>query len=215
MRYVLAVCFEDDAKAYEALTTLKELDGQDQVELTGAAVVVRQEDGRVVVKDSVGDTGLVGTATGGIIGLLIGVLGGPLGVLVGGATGLLVGSLFDLDDDEETTTVLSAVSRSVRVDHTALLAEVEEPSPDVIDAAMGGLGGTVTRETVDAVNSEIAAAETAQRKAKKQARRHLREERQAQRSADVHAKIAALKAKLHHRKPTSDDRKTASRTAAR
>src|SRR4051794_27076659 len=98
MENVLAVNFGDDAEAYKALTLLEELDEQGQAKLTGAAVVVRGEDGRVDIKDEVGDTSYEGTATGGIVGLLIGILGGPLGVLIGGATGLLIGSLFDMDD---------------------------------------------------------------------------------------------------------------------
>src|ERR1700759_2520505 len=89
---VLAINFTDDGNAYEALTTLKELDEQGQVKLEGAAVVLRSEDGSIAVKDEVGDIGYEGTATGGVIGLIVGILGGPIGVLVGGATGIPIGS---------------------------------------------------------------------------------------------------------------------------
>jgi uncharacterized membrane protein len=92
MDSVLAVTFTEDSKAYEALSSLKELDDQGQVDLAGAAVVVRREDGHLETKDQAGDTELEGTAVGGIVGLIIGILGGPLGVLLGGATGLLIGS---------------------------------------------------------------------------------------------------------------------------
>jgi len=203
MDNVLAVNFDEDSKAYEALTTVKELDGQDQIKLTGAAVVLRQEDGRVVTKDTVGDTGLTGTATGGIIGLLIGILGGPFGVLIGGAEGLLIGSLFDVSSAEETESVLSAISRSVRVGHAALLAEVDEQSPEVIDSAMARLGGTVERKSLDELKAEIAAAEDAQRAATKEARKHLLEQRHAQTTDKIHAKTQDLKAKLPHDKPVS------------
>src|SRR6185295_8396186 len=114
----------------------KELDGQGQLSLEGAAVVVRNDDGRIDIKDEVGDTGYEGTATGGIVGLIIGVLGGPFGVLLGGATGVLIGSLFDLDDLDTTESLLGEMSRSVRVGHDAVLAEVTEQSPEVVDAAM-------------------------------------------------------------------------------
>src|SRR6266540_3023605 len=106
MENVIAVSFAEDANAYEALTNLKELGDQGQVELAGAAVVVREEDGKIVVKDEVGDIGYTGTATGGVVGLVIGILGGPVGVLLGGATGVLIGSLFDLDDVDDTDSVL-------------------------------------------------------------------------------------------------------------
>src|ERR1700742_1685877 len=104
---VLAINFTEDANAYEALTTLKDLDGQGQLGLEGAAVVLRYEDGSIAIKDEVGDIGYEGAATGGVIGLIVGILGGPIGVLLGGATGVLVGSLFDLDDLDETDSVLA------------------------------------------------------------------------------------------------------------
>ena len=80
---VAVVTFEQDSEAYEALSSLKELDSQGKVELRAAAVVIRADDGKVIIKDEVGETYGVATATGGIIGLLIGVIGGPLGVLIG------------------------------------------------------------------------------------------------------------------------------------
>ena len=44
----LAVSFEDDRNAYNALTVLKELDSQRRVGVQEAVLVVRGEDGRVV-----------------------------------------------------------------------------------------------------------------------------------------------------------------------
>jgi uncharacterized membrane protein len=197
MESVLAINFAQDPNAYEALTTLKELDGQGQVTLAGAAVVLRNEDGGIDIKDEVGDTGYEGTATGGIVGLIVGILGGPFGVLLGGATGVLIGSLFDLDDQDDTESVLGEMSRSVRVGHDAVLAEVNEQSPEVVDSAMERLGGTVVRRPLDDVEAEIAVAEDAQRAAKQEARKRLHEQRREQRKEQVQQKIAELKSKLN------------------
>jgi uncharacterized membrane protein len=198
MDSVIAVTFGEDSKAYEALTTLKELDGQDQIALAQGAIVIRHQDGHLETKDLVGDDSYTGTASGGLIGLVIGILGGPFGVLLGGATGLLIGSLFDIDDEEETESALAHIGQSVRVDHTTLLAQIDEPSPEVIDSAMVALGGTVDRQSLDDVEAEIAAAEDAQRAAKRAARKELHEKRRSQAKEKIHAKIEELKAKLHH-----------------
>jgi uncharacterized membrane protein len=197
MENVLAVNFDEDSKAYSALTSLKQLDQQGQVKLGGAAVVIRSEDGHIETKDEIGDTDFAGTATGGVIGLIIGVLGGPLGVLLGGYTGVLVGSLYDMADADDTESALSAVARSVRPGRPALIAVATEQSNEVIDAAMSTLGGTVVRRDLDLVLSEIAAAEDAQRAAEREARKKLHDERQAKVKHDVDAKIAELKAKVH------------------
>ena len=201
MENVIAVSFTEDANAYEALTNLKELGDQGQVDLEGAAVVVREDDGKIVVKDEVGDNGYTGTATGGIVGLIIGILGGPLGVLLGGATGVLIGSLFDMDDADDTESVLEDVSRAARVGRPTLMADVSEESPDAIDAAMERLGGTIVRRPLEDVEAEIAALEDAQSAAKKAARKRLHEQRRAETKEKIQAKIAELKAKLHIDRP--------------
>jgi uncharacterized membrane protein len=197
---VLVVSFADDARPYEAITVLNELDAQGQIRLTEAAVVTRADDGRLIAKDQVGDDVPVNSMSGGLLGLLIGVLGGPVGVLLGGATGLLVGSLFDLDVADDTDSVLGEISKSISVGHTALLAQLIEQSPEVVDAAMARLSGSVVRRATYDVEAEIAAAEKAQREAKKEARKELRRARHEKNKAEAHEKVEELKAKLHHRK---------------
>jgi uncharacterized membrane protein len=195
---VISVSFDPDSNAYTALTALKELDSQGQLNLEAAAVVLRGEDGQIEVKDRVGSNDFAGAASGGLLGLLIGIIGGPLGVLIGGTYGLMLGSLVDLDELEETDSVLSQISASARPGHTALLAQVTEQSPEVVDTAMASLGGSVLRRSVDDVEAEIAAAEKAQREAKREAAKELRRGRRERGEQQVHAKVEQLKAKMPH-----------------
>ncbi len=188
---------ENDKNAYQALTDLKQLDTQDQIKIAGAAVVTRDLAGHVEVKSEVGDDPYTGTASGGVIGLLIGIVGGPLGVLIGGATGFLYGSALDIDEVETTESALSEISKQIKPTRTALLAQVKEQSPEVIDTAMGRLGGEVMRRPLVDVEQEIAAAEEAQRKAKHEARKELHKARVEKSQEDAHAKVEELKSKLH------------------
>ena len=201
---VLVVTFgenpENDKNAYQALTDLRQLDTQGQIEIADAGVATRDLDGRVEIKSEVGNMPYEGTASGGLIGLLAGIIGGPLGVLIGGSTGLVVGSLFDIDDATTTESVLADISKQVKPTRTAVLAQVTEQSPEVIDAAMARLGGEVLRRPVVDVEEEIAAAEKAQRKAKHEARKELHEARVEKSKADAHAKVEELKSKLHRTK---------------
>ena len=202
---VLVVTFgedpENDKNAYQALTDLKQLDSQGQIKIAGGAVVTRDLDGRVDVKSEIGNDPYTGTAAGGMIGLLVGIIGGPLGVLLGGATGVLVGSLFDIDDVETTESVLSDISKQVHPTRTAVLAQVTEQSPEVIDTAMARLGGEVMHRPVVDVEQEIAAAQEAQRKAKREARKELHKARNEKHKEAAHAKVEELKSKL--RQPTA------------
>jgi uncharacterized membrane protein len=204
---VLVVSFGDDperdANAYQALTDLKQLDSQGQIKIAGAAVVTRDPDDRVDVKSELANDPYVGTASGGIIGLLVGIIGGPLGVLLGGTYGMLVGSLFDIDDVETTESVLREISNQVHATRTAVLAQVTEQSPEVIDTAMARLGGEVMRRPVFEVEQEIAAAQDAQRKAEREARSELRKARLEKNKDDAHAMVEELKSKLHRSKAGS------------
>ena len=164
-----------------------------------AVVAQRATDGTLTVKDRVGSPELVGTAGGGLTGLLVGILGGPVGVLIGGSTGLLVGSLFDLDEAEQVETSLGQLSKSIEPEATAMLAVVTEPSPEIVDAAMAALGGTVLRRSVAEVEAEVAAIEKAESKAAREAQLELmRSQRDHDRDA-AHAKVEALKAKVARR----------------
>jgi uncharacterized membrane protein len=197
---VLVVTFgedpENDKNAYQALTDIKQLDSQGQIKIAGAAVVTRDPDGRVDTKSELGEEPYAGIASGGVIGLLIGIIGGPLGMLLGGAYGALVGSLFDIEEVETTESVLGEISKQVQPERTALLAQVIEQSPEVIDTAMAKLGGEVMRRPVADVEEEIAAAQEAQRKAKREARKELHKARVEKTKADAHAKVEEIKSKL-------------------
>jgi uncharacterized membrane protein len=192
---VIAVSFDDDRNADTAMTRLKELDAKGRVVIQQAVVVVRGEDGQVVEADRTESSLMLGTASGGVIGLLIGIIGGPLGMLIGGAGGLYAGALFDIHDAGEVESALAAISSSVRVGRTALLAVVTEQSPDVIDTSMSGLGGTVLRRSVADVEAEVAAAKKAQRKAKLEGRKELIRGRQQHGKAAISANTAELKDK--------------------
>ena len=201
---VLVVTFGDDPEhdtnAYQALTELRQLDSQGQIKIAGAAVVTRDTGGRVDVKSEVGNDSYVGSASGGIIGLLVGIIGGPVGMLLGGTYGALVGSLFDIDDIATTDSVLGEISNQVQPTRTAVLAHVTEQSPEVIDTAMARLGGQVMRRPVFEVEQEIAAAQEAERKAEREARSELRKARLEKGKEDAHAKVEELKSKLHRTK---------------
>lgn len=197
---VIVANFQDDSAAYQALSELKGLDDQRQIGLRAAAVVLRSADGNIVVKDEAGEERWEGMAIGGVVGLLIGILGGPFGILIGGATGLLAGSLFDVEDEDRTESVLGQFSQWTRVGHPTLLAEAYEPDPGRIDAVVSRLYGKVLRRPVEELEAEIAAAHKAQHEARRQARKVLLEEKRSKQKAEVDRSVDELKAKLHPHK---------------
>jgi uncharacterized membrane protein len=197
MENVVVVGFGEASKAYQALTVLKQCDAEGRIALRSAAIVERTSAGELRIPEGTDNVGLVGTASGSLMGMLIGVLGGPVGVLVGWGSGALMGSLFDIARAEKSDEALAVLGRAVPPDSTAVIAGVEEPAVEVIDGEMAKLGGDVTRQPLDEVMSELEAAEYAAEVAADEARRALREERKAKVSADFNERVGNMKEKLH------------------
>jgi uncharacterized membrane protein len=194
---VIVVRFTEPSKAYQALTVLKELDGSGRIGLESAAVVERAATGELRTPESADNIGLVGTASGSLIGMLIGVLGGPVGVLLGGGTGALMGSAFDIDRALTSDEALTVLGQAIPTGSTAVIASVEEPAVEVIDGEMKKLDGEVTRRPVVEVMAELEVAEDAADAAAREARRTIRAKRKAEVSANVETRVGKLKEKLH------------------
>jgi uncharacterized membrane protein len=194
---VVVVRFTEPSKAYQALSELKQSDADGRIELKSAAVVERTTQGELKIADSADNVGLVGTASGSLIGLLVGVLGGPVGLLLGFGAGALVGGSFDLDRADESDEALSVLGRAISPGSTALIADVTETEVELIDAKMDLLDGEVTRRSVVDVVAELGTAHEAAEAAAREARRTVREKRKADMTADLDERVGKLKEKLH------------------
>jgi uncharacterized membrane protein len=194
---VVVVRFTEPSKAYQALSVLKECDADGRIGLESAAIVEREPQGELRFPEGTDNVGPVGMASGSLIGMLVGVLGGPVGVLVGWGAGALMGGAFDVDRAVSTDEALAVLGRAIPPESTAVIAEVEEPAVEVVDAEMDKLGGEVTRRSVAEVVGELEAAEAAADAAAREARRTLRETREAEIHAGVDERVGALKEKLH------------------
>jgi uncharacterized membrane protein len=104
-------------------------------------------------------------ASGGLIGMLVGVLGGPLGVLLGVSLGALTGGSVEVGRAGDQDVALEGISKEIEPGSTALVAEVTEDTPMLLDTAMDGVGGTVSRRSASDVYAEVEAAEHAEVKA--------------------------------------------------
>jgi uncharacterized membrane protein len=194
---IIAVTFDEQSKAYQALSTLKGLDREGRVELKSAAVVERDATGQLRIPEGADNASGEGFAIGGLIGMLVGILGGPVGMLLGLGAGGLIGGLDDLDRADKEDQTLAQVGRHVPPGKNALLAEVDEYADNVVDAAMTAQGGAVLRRSAGDVLAEIEAAEEAAQEAQHQARKKARERKKAEIHEKYEERKAHLREKLH------------------
>ena len=194
---VVVVRFTEPSKAYQALSVLKECDANGRIGLESAAVVERTTAGELRMPESADNVGLVGTASGSLIGMLVGVLGGPVGVLLGWGAGAVMGGAFDVDRAVTSDEALTVLGQAIPPGSTAVIANIEESAVEVIDREMSQLDGEVTRRPVGEVMGELGAAEDAADAAAREARRAIREKRKAELGAGVEERVGKLKEKLH------------------
>jgi uncharacterized membrane protein len=156
---MVVVAFEDEFKAEEVLNTLKQLDIEAIVDLKSAAVVVREVDGRVRVRETRDFDAKQGAIGGAVAGGLLGLLGGGLlrGAILGAAGGAIAGKGIDMGLNDE---YLKSVGESLGSGTSALVALVDFQR---VDEAMAELdkfeGGTILRHTLsDEVYQQLSAA---------------------------------------------------------
>lgn len=192
-RNIIVITWPDSAKAYEAMTKLRNTEGD---RVYQAAVVQRNEDGRVVVQDGGSNTDGVATLSGGAIGSLIGILGGPVGVLLGFSTGALLGSLFDLGDEVDEDSVVAVISSQMKPGTTSLMIDLDETSPKAVDLLAADSGGKLARYNYEDTLAEIIDAEAAAEAARAEASRVLREQKHAENKADLEQRWDNFKTKF-------------------
>ena len=118
MSELVVLAFDNEEGAFQARDKLLDIQKRRMLQLADAAVVVRQEDGKVKVKQL---TSLVGSgALGGAFwGLLIGLLfAAPwMGLAIGAAAGAAISGLTDYAEDKK---FIKEVADTIQPGHSAL-----------------------------------------------------------------------------------------------
>jgi len=153
MAELVVVGFEDAQEADRALAELSRLRKEYLIDLEDAVVVVRDEDGRVRMKQSVDLVG-AGAATGGLSGAAWGALVGlpflnPLLGLVSGAAlglgaGALSGSLADYGINDD---FIRDIGKPLKPNSSALFVLVREVQPEKVLSELSKFRGQVIRAT--------------------------------------------------------------------
>jgi uncharacterized membrane protein len=192
MSKFVVIVFPDEAQAYRGTQALKELHFEGSLTLYGMAVIAKDAEGKLSLKQAA-DPGPLSAAVGALVGGLIGVIGGPVGVLAGMAGGTLFGSMVDIFNYGVGEDFLLKVSDELKPGKTVIVAELSEDWRTPLDARMEALGGIVLRTWRADFEDEQIAREAAAIKADfDQLRREY-----AQASADAKA---TLKVKLDEAK---------------
>ena len=142
MSNLVVVIFDNEEEATKVRESLKSVEKQGLLSLDDSAIVVKDEDGQVHVKNELDRGVKVGIAGGGLIGLFVGFLfGGPIGALLLGAVGGgVVGSLTDMGLQKS---FVKEVSDALKPSTSAIFFIIREGNPNAAVAALKPYQGEV------------------------------------------------------------------------
>ena len=145
MSDLIVVTFDRLEDARRAMREIRQLEGAGVIELEDTAIVEREPDGAVHVKNEL--TGA--TETGAVIGALAGAIllfFFPIaGLALGAAAGAAIGSLFQTGVEPK---FVDDVKRQLSPGHSALFLVVRRAAADAVTAAMRPFKGEVLQTTL-------------------------------------------------------------------
>lgn len=146
MSDLIAIAYDDEYKAEEVRLTLAKLQREHLIEMEDAAVIVKNAEGKVKLKQAV-DLTSAGAVSGGFWGLLIGTLflNPLLGTAVGAAAGAVSGALSDIGVDDG---FMKSLGQSLPAGSSALFVLVRKATPDKVLEEIAPYGGTVLRTSL-------------------------------------------------------------------
>lgn len=164
MNEMLVAVFDTEDAAASGLQALKELHEEGGISLYAWALIVRNRDGQISVKQQ-SRVALVGTAVGLLVGGIAGSVGGPAGSAVGGSIGAYVGMLADWARHGIDLQFLSDLNTKLEPGKAAILGEIEENWFSPVEARLKKLGGAVFRRfRTDMIEDQLLQQSTALQK---------------------------------------------------
>ena len=163
---VMIATYQDESTADSVLDKLTSDNKEGLLEIQDAAVIRKDEDGKLHIKETADPTVTTGAGVGALIGGVVGLLGGPVGVVILGATGAAVGGLAASYDAGIKDESLEEIGEKLQPDSSALVVVVEQVwldevktrlnedaleifttilSPDFADQFIEGEGVTITK----------------------------------------------------------------------
>lgn len=147
MGQLIVVSFEQEEVAAQALEALRTVQHEGAANIEDAAVVKKDPDGKVHVKNTLEGGTIGGVAVGGALGLLLFMFFPLLGLAIGAIAGGLIGHAVS---DHIDKSFVDDVSGKLDAGHSALFVLIGEGSADGIVAALRPIeGGTLIQTTLD------------------------------------------------------------------
>ena len=141
MSHLVVITFDNAEEAGKVREALRSAQKADYLSLDDSAVVVKDEEGKIHIKNEMDRGVKIGAVGGGALGLLLASVFFPIGgIVVGALVGGLLGKAADLGIDQK---FVKQVGDELEAGSSAIFFIVRESTPDMAVAALRPYKGKV------------------------------------------------------------------------
>lgn len=152
MSYLIVTIYEDPEEAGKVREAISKQEKGGYIKLDDSAVVVKDAEGKVHVKNEMDRGTQVGMLGGGFLGLLIAGIFFPIGgLIIGGALGALVGKLANKGVDQK---FVKEVEQEMAPNSSALFIISREDDPGQVIATLQNFKGKLLQTSLDSEAEE-------------------------------------------------------------
>jgi len=151
MNQLIVIAFDHFDDARSAMRDLRKLEHDGRIRFEDTALVERDPDGTVHVKNEVSGTTETAAVIGAVVGGLLTFVFPPLGLVVGAVAGAAVGAAMDTGVSPK---FVDQVKSTLRPGRSALFLVVKESQLDAVLAALRQYSGDVIQTTLDSETEE-------------------------------------------------------------
>ncbi len=146
MSNLIVVVFDDAEQAGQVRESLKSVEHEGKMSLDDSAVVVKDENGKIHVKNQVDRGVKIGAVSGGLIGILLASVFFPVGgLIIGAVAGGLIGKSAGLGISKS---FVKEVSAAMTENSSALFVIVRDADPAFAVAALRPYQGKILQTTL-------------------------------------------------------------------
>jgi uncharacterized membrane protein len=198
MTNLVVISFKNEAQALAGSHKLIELESHGGISVYEKVIVKKDLNGETSAIQGDTSDGLR-VLSGMALGTLIGAVAGPVGLLVGMISGTMTGALLETNHYNFSEDFISKVYSRLQPGTVAIIGEIYEQGPVLVDKAMESLGSSVLRSNVDDAYDEFVDDEVKGIEADIAAERARIKSAHEKEKSNIQQRILHLKEKRHQR----------------
>ena len=146
---VVLATFNQESAADEALKMLEDVRRQAILDFDDAAVIRKDTEDKLHIKDTSDVSAGKGAGIGAVIGGVVGLLAGPAGVVVAAGTGSIIGGLAAKGDSGFKDERLESLGRSLEPGTSAVVIVVPQVWLEILEKQLEDIAANVMTEVLD------------------------------------------------------------------